>query len=183
MGEQNIFSKEKTKSLGQTTLKLLEGDIAAYDGEAVVNAANDHLWMGSGVAGALKRGGGASIEKEAMACGPLPLGEACLTGGGTLKAPHVIHAVVMGQDLRTSEAILSRAVKSALLLARERGIRRLALPALGTGVGAFPLADCARLMTDEIREEVRENPTSFDEIALVLYGVQAYSVFEEALEF
>ena len=83
-------------------LEVEEGDIAALDVDAIANAANDRLWMGSGVAGALKRAGGDEIEREAVAKGPIPLGTAVATKAGRLKAQHVLHGAVMGQDCLNS---------------------------------------------------------------------------------
>src|SRR5437773_5696327 len=116
-------------------LEVVDGDIAALDVDAVANAANDHLWMGSGVAGALKRAGGEEIEREAVAKGPIGLGEAVATGGGRLQAKHVIHGAVMGQDLRTKADLVRRTTRSCLELADELDARSVALPAFGTGVG------------------------------------------------
>ena len=129
--------------------RIVQQNIADLDVDAVVNAANDHLWMGAGVAGALKRAGGADIEREAMALGPIAVGQAVVTSGGRLRARHVIHAAVMGQDLRTSAAAIAAATRSTLVRANEIGARSVALPAFGTGVGGFPLDECARLMVAE----------------------------------
>src|SRR3954467_818957 len=123
-------------------LEVREGDIAAVEADAVANAANDALWMGAGVAGALKRAGGEEIEREAMANGPIPVGEAVATGAGRLPARWVIHVAVMGQDLRTSPELVERTTRSVLRVAEELGARSLALPAFGTGVGRFPLDAC-----------------------------------------
>ena len=120
-------------------LEVVEGDIAALDVDAVANAANDRLWMGAGVAGALKRAGGEEIEREAVAKGPIALGDAVATGAGRLPARWVIHAAVMGQDLRTSAEAIESATHRALEVADEIGAESLALPAFGTGVGGFPL--------------------------------------------
>ena len=95
-------------------LEVVEGDIAALDVDAVANAANDHLWMGAGVAGALKRAGGAEIEREAVAKGPIPLGSAVETGAGRLPARWVLHGAVMGQDLRTNGDLVGRTTVSCL---------------------------------------------------------------------
>src|SRR5436309_4676158 len=127
------------------TIEVAEGDIAAEDVDAVVNAANNHFWMGSGVAGALKARGGAAIEREAMAQGPVEPGECVVTSGGRLPARHVIHAAVMGQDLRTSAGIIELATRNALALADARHLASIAFPALGTGVGGFPLDRAARV--------------------------------------
>lgn len=183
MGDRNAaFPRERKGSRKATILRLLEGDISLYDGDGVVNAANDHLWMGSGVAGALKRRGGSVIEKEAMARGPLSLGDVALTGGGALPASQVLHAVVMGQDLATSEAILRRATRRTLDVASEKGLTSLAFPALGTGVGGFPLADCADLMLDETLRWIDGHPGVLVEVAFVLYGTEAFHVWQKAFE-
>ncbi|MDQ3830194.1 MAG: macro domain-containing protein, partial [Candidatus Tectomicrobia bacterium] len=86
------------KQVGTTTLEVVQGDITECAVDAVVNAANNHLWMGAGVAGAIKRKGGQVIEDEAVRQGPIPVGEAVVTSGGTLQARYVIHAAAMGQD-------------------------------------------------------------------------------------
>src|SRR5438105_7417686 len=133
------------------TIEVAEGDIAAEDVDAVVNAANNHFWMGSGVAGAIKARGGEAIEREAMAQGPVEPGECVITTGGRLPARYVIHAAVMGQELDTSAALIERATRNALAMADAHGIDSISFPALGTGVGGFPLDECARLMIGAIR--------------------------------
>src|SRR5436853_4928624 len=98
-------------------LEVREGDIAAVEADAVANAGNDRLWMGAGVAGALKRAGGEEIEREAVSRGPIALGDAVATGAGRLPARHVIHAAVMGQDLRTSPELIRQATRRTLEVA------------------------------------------------------------------
>jgi O-acetyl-ADP-ribose deacetylase len=159
------------------TLEILSGDIAAESTEAIVNAANNEFWMGSGVAGAIKSRGGREIEEEAMALGPVQPGECVCTSGGRLRARFVIHAAVMGQDLRTSPEWIERATQNALRLAEERRIESIALPAFGTGVGGFPLQDCARIMIDVIRQHAAGTPGTLRTVRLVLYGKPAYDAF------
>jgi O-acetyl-ADP-ribose deacetylase len=159
-------------------LEVVEGDIATLEVDAIANAANDRLWMGSGVAGALKRAGGDEIEREAVANGPIELGEAVATGAGRLKAKHVLHGAVMGQDLRTNADLVRRTTKSCLELADELGARSLALPAFGTGVGGFPLDDCARIMVDEAR---RHEPKTLERVVFAVFGDDARRTFEDAL--
>jgi O-acetyl-ADP-ribose deacetylase (regulator of RNase III) len=159
-------------------LEVVEGDIAALEVDAIANAANDRLWMGAGVAGALKRAGGEEIEREAVAQGPIPLGDAVATGAGRLHANHVIHGAVMGQDLRTNADLVRRTTRSCLTLADELGARSLALPAFGTGVGGFPLDDCARIMVDETRDY---EPVSLERVVFAVFGDEARRVFEDAL--
>jgi O-acetyl-ADP-ribose deacetylase (regulator of RNase III) len=159
-------------------LELRDGDIAAIEADAIANAANDRLWMGAGVAGALKRAGGEEIEEEAMAIGGIPLGSAVATTAGRLHARWVIHGVVMGQDLRTDADLIRRTTRSCLELADELGCRSLALPAFGTGVGGFPLGECARIMV----EEARIFPAlALERVIFAVYGSEAYEAFSSAL--
>jgi O-acetyl-ADP-ribose deacetylase len=160
-------------------LVVVEGDIAALEVDAVANAANDRLWMGAGVAGALKRAGGDELEREAMAKGPIPLGEAVATGAGRLPARWVIHGAVMGQDLRTSARLVERTTQSVLRAADDLGAESLALPAFGTGVGGFPLDECARLMVGAVREH---EPRTLNRVVFAVYGAEAKQVFERALD-
>src|SRR4029079_14053934 len=127
-------------------LVVVEGDITELEVDAVANAANNELWMGAGVAGAIKRAGGAEIEQEAVAHAPLALSHAIATGAGNLRAKHVVHAAVTGQDLQTSAELISQATRRTLEVADELGTRSLAMPAFGTGVGGFPIERCAELM-------------------------------------
>lgn len=157
---------------------MREGDIAAVEADAVANAANDRLWMGAGVAGALKRAGGEEIEREAMALGPIPLGSAVATGAGRLPARHVIHGAVMGQDLRTDAELVRRTTRSCLALADELGCASLALPAFGTGVGGFPLDECARIMVAEARAF---EPRTLARVIFAVFGRDAYDAFSSAL--
>jgi O-acetyl-ADP-ribose deacetylase len=159
-------------------LEVREGDIAAVEADAVANAANDRLWMGAGVAGALKRAGGDEIERDAMAQGPVPLGSAVATSGGRLPARWVIHGAVMGQDLRTDAALVRSTTRSCLELAEELGCRTLALPAFGTGVGGFPLEECARLMVAEARSF---RPRALERVIFAVFGPAAYEAFSSAV--
>jgi O-acetyl-ADP-ribose deacetylase (regulator of RNase III) len=160
-------------------VEVIEGDITALDVDAIANAANDHLWMGAGVAGAIKRAGGDEIEREAVAKGPIDVGDAVATGAGALKARWVIHAAVMGQDLRTSADAIARATRRTLEVADELGARSIALPAFGTGVGGFPLEECARIMVDAVRSFDARNVRR---VVLAVFGEGARLAFEAATE-
>jgi O-acetyl-ADP-ribose deacetylase len=160
-------------------LEVVEGDIAALDVDAVANAANDHLWMGAGVAGALKRAGGEEIEREATAKGPIAVGEAVATGAGRLPARWVIHGAVMGQDLRTNADLVERTTQSVLRVADDLGAESLALPAFGTGVGGFPLDECARLMVRAVREH---EPRTLHRVVFAVFGDESRHAFAQALE-
>ncbi len=158
---------------------VVEGDITALEVDAIANAANDRLWMGAGVAGAIKRRGGAGIEREAVSKGPIPKGEAVATGAGRLKAKHVIHGAVMGQDLGTDAGLIRRTTVSCLRVAEEIGASSIALPAFGTGVGGFPLDECARLMVEAARAH---EGRSLRRIVFAVFGDEARRAFEKALK-
>jgi O-acetyl-ADP-ribose deacetylase len=161
-----------------TELEVVDGDITALQVDAIANAANSHLWMGSGVAGAIKRAGGEEIEREAVQLGPIEVGDAVATGAGRLAATWVIHGAVMGQDLRTDAELVRRTTASCLRAADELGARSLALPAFGTGVGGFPLDECARIMVDAVRAH---EPSSLERIVFAVFGADAKHAFEAAL--
>ena len=142
-----------------------QGDITDYDGDAIVNAANNHLILGAGVAGAIWRRGGAVIQDECDRHGPIAVGEAAITGAGALNVRWVIHAAAMG-DEPVSEASIRGSVEASLRLAREHGAMRVAFPVLGSGVGGFDFTAAAATMLEAIH-------TSSDAEALqeiVLYG-------------
>jgi O-acetyl-ADP-ribose deacetylase (regulator of RNase III) len=160
-------------------LAIVEGDISALDADAIANAANNQLWMGAGVAGAIKRAGGEEIEREAVALGPIKVGDAVATGAGRLKARHVIHGAVMGQDLRTDADLVARTTRRCLEVADELGSRSLALPAFGTGVGGFPLDECARIMVGVARSF---EPTSLERVIFAVYGADTTRAFQAALD-
>jgi len=164
----------------QAELDVVAGDIAQLDVDAIANAANDHLWMGAGVAGAIKRAGGEEIEREAVGKGPIPVGDAVATGAGRLRARYVIHGAVMGQDLRTSADLVRRTTASCLELADELGCASLALPAFGTGVGGFPLGECARIMVEAARAF---DGRSLRRIVFAVFGADAERTFREALSY
>jgi O-acetyl-ADP-ribose deacetylase (regulator of RNase III) len=159
-------------------LSVVEGDISALDVDAIANAANDHLWMGAGVAGAIKRAGGEEIEREAVAKGPIPVGTAVATGAGRLRARHVIHGAVMRQDLQTSAGLIERTTRSCLEVADGLGCESLALPAFGTGVGGFPLDDCAWIMVAAARGY---EPATLRRVVFAVFGAEAAALFRAAL--
>ncbi|HZC30619.1 MAG TPA: macro domain-containing protein [Gaiellaceae bacterium] len=159
-------------------IEVLAGDIAALEVDAIANAANDHLWMGAGVAGAIKRAGGEEIEREAMAKGPIATGTAVATTAGRLAATYVIHGAVMSQDLRTNAELVQRTTRACLELADDLGCSSLALPAFGTGVGGFPVHECARVMVDAVRTF---EPASLERVVFAVFGDEAYSAFSSLL--
>jgi O-acetyl-ADP-ribose deacetylase (regulator of RNase III) len=159
-------------------LEVFEGDITALEVDAVANAANNELWMGAGVAGAIKRAGGAEIEQEAVAQAPIDVGQAVATGAGSLRAKHVVHAAVMGQDLQTSAELISQATRRTLEVADELGSHSLAMPAFGTGVGGFPIERCAELMVTEARAF---EPVNLERVVFAVFGHDAEQAFLAAV--
>jgi O-acetyl-ADP-ribose deacetylase (regulator of RNase III) len=159
-------------------LEVVDGDITALGVDAIANAANNGLWMGAGVAGAIKRAGGEEIEREAVAKGPIEVGEAVATSAGRLKAKHVIHGAVMGQDLQTNAELVRRTTRRCLEVADELGARSVALPAFGTGVGRFPLDECARIMASEA---IAFEPRSLERVVFAVFGHEAREAFETAV--
>jgi O-acetyl-ADP-ribose deacetylase (regulator of RNase III) len=159
----------------------VQGDLTGLAVDAIVNAANDRLWMGGGVAGAIKRRGGIEIEREAVARGPVPVGDAVATGAGRLPARYVIHAVTMGQDLATDEPSIRAATRSALRVAESLGLASVAFPALGTGVGGFPIDRAAAAMLHETVGHLRAG-SALHEVTFALYDLEAYGAFAAALE-
>jgi O-acetyl-ADP-ribose deacetylase (regulator of RNase III) len=142
-------------------LRVVPGDIATFRGDAVVNAANNHLVMGAGVAGALLAKGGGIIQQECDELvrknGPIRVGDAAITGGGNLGVRYVIHAAAMG-DLPVSPESIRNATRGALELAVEHGVRSIAFPILGTGVGGYPFDESARIMVEEVKTFVNNAP-------------------------
>ena len=170
------------------------GDIADQpDIDAVVNAANTELWMGSGVAGALKRRGGEIVEREAVRQGPITLGDAVLTSAGDLPNRHVVHAAAMGYRAeddtvpkragsRSSARIIERATTRALELADRAGDRSIAFPALATGVGGFPIDECAKAMVAAVRSyEAGHAGAGITLARFVVRSAADRDVFERAL--
>jgi O-acetyl-ADP-ribose deacetylase (regulator of RNase III) len=170
------------RQMGETILEVVQGDITDCAVDAIVNAANNYLWMGAGVAGAIKRKGGQMIEAEAMQQGPIAVGEAIVTGAGSLKTGHVIHAAAMGQDLVTNAEMIHQATVNSLKRAMERRFVSVALPALGTGVGGFPVREAARVMVEAACSALRSAPQhSLKRVVFVLFTADALQPFEEAV--
>lgn len=161
-------------------IELWNGDICDLEVDAIVNPANLSLWMSTGVAGALKRAGGDEIEFAAVRQAPVPLGGAIVTSAGHLAARAIIHAVSLDRERRTSGTIIDAAARSAMARAREIGATSIAFPALGTGVGGFPLDEAARVTVAAVRDELGSSPT-VEHVIFALRGQAAYEAFEAAL--
>jgi len=167
-------------SLGER-IELLEGDLIEMETDAIVNAANNDLRLGGGVAGAIRRKGGQQIQAECDEIGTIPVGGAAITSGGNLKAPYVIHAASMQLGGQTSAHALRSSTAHALRIAAQKGLKTIAFPAVGTGIAGFPVRECAEIM---LRETVKhfENPTPIEKIYFVLFDQATLSVFQEVFE-
>ncbi|MGD9652450.1 MAG: macro domain-containing protein, partial [Candidatus Dadabacteria bacterium] len=161
---------------------ILRGVITGVVADAIVNAANSVLVLGSGVAGAIRRKGGPSIQAECEGKSPVPLGEAAITGGGDLKARHVIHAAAMHLGGSVSAESLRNAALNSLKRASEAGIKTIAFPAIGTGVGGFPLGECAEIMLDVVIDRAAEFAPGLESVYFVLFDEEGERVFRAALE-
>lgn len=167
---------------GKLRVFLSQGDITEMDCDAIVNAANNHLWMGAGVAGAIKRKGGKIIEEEAVKKGPIPIGEAVATTAGALKARYVIHAAGMGQDLTTDTRKIYSCTLSSLKRAQELGLQSIAFPAIGTGVGGFPLEEAASSMIRAVADHASTGAELPHSVHFVLFQETICQTFQEAAD-
>jgi O-acetyl-ADP-ribose deacetylase (regulator of RNase III) len=175
-------------------IELRQGDITNQpDIDAIVNAANTELWLGSGVAGAIARRGGPEIEREAVAQGPIRLGEAVRTTAGNLPNKFVIHAAAMGYreedravpkraGSASSEAIIREVTMNCIRLAEEGTCKSIAFPALATGVGGFPVDECARVMIEAAKDYAdRKAVTSIEIVRFVLFTTGDFNTFEREM--
>jgi len=160
---------------------IKQGDITDIEVDAIVNAANTRLLLGSGVAGAIRRKGGDSIQRECDKIGSIPLGEAIVTGAGKLKAKFVIHAAGMHLGRSVCEESLREATKNSLLRADENGVNTIAFPAIGTGIGGFPTNKCAQVMIDIVVEYLKNEKTGIEKVYFVLFDMETYKVFNDNL--
>lgn len=168
--------------VGQTDIFVERGDLTEYEVDAIVNAANTHLLMGAGVAGAIKRKGGTIIEEDAVRQGPIDVGEVVVTTAGNLPASYVIHAAVMGQDLQSSPDVVRRATLATLRRAEEMRLHTLAFPAFGTGVGRMPATESAEVMVGALRAHLAAAAgSSLRRIHLVLFQDDTHRAFGSAL--
>jgi len=157
---------------------LREGDIAAESADAIVNAANSDLRLGAGVAGAIAARGGPQIQMECDRQGPIAVGEAAVTGAGRLDARFVIHAASMPPGGAATQESVRSSFRRSLELAREKGCRSIAVPAIGAGIAGLAFQRCAEILLEEARTHLA-GETSLEEIRFVLYGEPAYRVFEQ----
>ena len=178
---KEIFSKR----IGNTTLKVIEGDITEEGTVAIVNAANSYLAHGGGVAYAIVRRGGKEILEDSNRIvkekGPIPVGEAAITKGYNLKAKYVIHVVGPRWGEGKEEEKLRKAIRSVLELAKEHNIKSIAIPAISCGIFGFPKGIGTRIIVEETINFLQENESAFDEIHFIGVDTTIPQLFKEAL--
>ena len=163
-------------------IQIEQGDITEMDVDAIVNAANNDLVLGAGVAGAIRRKGGPSIQAECDEIGTIPVGYAAITRGGNLKARYVIHAASMGlAGERTTAKSLKTSTEHSLRIAAERQLKTIAFPAVGTGVSGFPVEECAQIMLGEAVQHLKSG-TPLETIYFVLFDAVTKKKFVETWE-
>jgi O-acetyl-ADP-ribose deacetylase len=161
-------------------IALQQGDLTEMDADAIVNAANNDLQLGGGLAGVIRRKAGDTIQRECNEIGAIPVGGAAITSAGKLKARHIIHAASMELGGHTMARALRSSTAHALRIADEKGLRTVAFPAIGTGIGGFPLSECAEIMLHEVAEHLK-TPTSLEKVYFVFVDAKALSTFERVL--
>lgn len=159
-------------------MTLRQGDITELDIDAIVNAANENLVLGGGVAGAIRSKGGPTIQDECDRIGHTPTGTAVITTGGRLKAKHVIHAVGPVYGTGNEDEKLKNTVIAALKVAKENDLRTVAFPAISAGIFGFPKQRCAEIMIRTMLEYLAKNKRP-EEIIIILYDEQTFTVFEK----
>lgn len=156
---------------------ITSGDLVDQEVDAIVNAANNDLILGAGVAGAIRLRGGPAIQAECDAHGPVRVGEAAITGGGNLPARHVLHAASMQLGGRTTRSALTSSMDNVFRLARENGVKTIAIPAVGTGIAGFAIDECARVMSECLRR-AQQQGWEPEEVRFILFGDDAKRAFE-----
>lgn len=157
---------------------LKQGDLTEESVDAIVNAANNELLLGGGVAGAIRRKGGVAIQQECDRQSPIAIGEAAITTGGKLKAKYVIHAASMSLGGRTTGEALRSSTRHTLRLAAENNVKTIAFPAVGTGIAGFPMRECAEIMLEEVVNHL-QGKTSLEKVHFVLFDNAALATFEQ----
>lgn len=162
-------------------IQIQQGDITKIEVDAIVNAANNQLLLGGGVAGAIRKAGGPSIQEECDRIGPIALGGAAITGAGNLPAKYVIHAASMSLGQPTEKSNLRKSVRAGLELAEKNNCKSISFPAIGAGIAGFPIRKCAKVMKKEIESHIKGG-SNLNIILFVLFGLEAYNVFCEVFE-
>jgi len=172
---------EMKVTINKTNLELRQGDITASDTEAIVNAANSNLILGSGVAGAIRTMGGPTIQSECNKIGFTPVGTAVVTGAGRLKASYVIHAVGPRAGEGNEKNKLANATENSLKMADLQNIKSLTFPAISTGVFGFAVDRCADIMLTKVIEYLNGGKTNLEQVVFCLFTPADYKTFTNSL--
>lgn len=170
----------KELKVNNSWIKLIQGDITDSDTDAVVNAANAQLILGGGVAGAIRKKGGPSIQEECNRIGGTFIGGAVITTGGNLKAKYVIHAVGPRMGEGNEDEKLKNATLNSLKLMDQYKLKTIAFPAISTGIFGYPINKCAKIMINTVRDYLKGN-TVIDTVYFVLFTHNDFSIFEKNL--
>jgi O-acetyl-ADP-ribose deacetylase (regulator of RNase III) len=171
----------KEITIGNAKIKLVQGDITELNTDVIVNAANAQLILGGGVAGAIRRKGGPSIQEECNKIGGTFVGGAVITTGGNLKANHVIHAVGPrmgegGEDMKLKDTVIN-----SLKLMDKQALKTIAFPAISTGIFGYPIERCSKVMISTAKEYLTGD-TQIKEVIFCLYSSSDYEVFDSDLD-
>ncbi|MBA7546812.1 O-acetyl-ADP-ribose deacetylase [subsurface metagenome] len=167
-------------TIGNSKIKLNQGDITELNTDVIVNAANAQLIMGGGVAGAIKRKGGPLIQEECNKIGGSFVGGAVITTGGNLKAKRVIHAVGPRMGEGNEDEKLTNAILNSLKLMDEHELKSIAFPAISTGIFGYPIEKCAKIMISTAKEYL-SGETQIEEVVFCLYSKPDFEVFKKEL--
>lgn len=167
--------------LYNSKIKLVQGDITDQDTDVIVNAANAQLILGGGVAGAIRRKGGPTIQEECNKIGGTFVGGAVITTGGNLKAKYVIHAVGPRMGEGNEDEKLKNATINSLKLMDEHGLKTIAFPAISTGIFGYPIDRCASIMISSAKDYL-SGPTQIEEVIFCLFSDTDFNVFEKQLK-
>ncbi|TMC53352.1 MAG: hypothetical protein E6J20_06720 [Chloroflexi bacterium] len=165
--------------MDETRVVIISGDLVQQEVDAIVNAANNDLQLGGGVAGAIRRAGGPQIQDECDAHGAVRVGEAAITGAGKLRARYVIHAASMALGGRTTRGSLKSSMDDVFRLAHQHQVETIAVPAVGTGIAGFPIDECARVMAESLMAALSGGWQAI-EVRFVLFGEESKRPFETA---
>lgn len=162
-------------------IKLAQGDITESETDAIVNAANAQLILGGGVAGAIRKKGGPTIQEECNKIGGTFVGGAVITTGGNLKAKYVIHAVGPRMGEGNEDEKLKNATLNSLKLMDEHRLKTIAFPAISTGIFGYPIDRCSRIMISTAKDYLNSN-TQIDEVIFCLYTALDFDIFFKELK-
>lgn len=163
------------------SVELVVGDITDLHVDAIVNAANTQLVLGAGVAGAIKRKGGPTIQAECNSLSPIEVGYAVITTGGNLSAKHVIHAVGPTDDMINKNELLELAVRNTLELAQKYKLESIAIPAISTGIFGFPMIPASQIILKTCINVAKNSPKSLKRIVVCLFDQKSKLIFEKTL--